>query len=65
MEHFDLSQGTNDKHFRERSIVDESDEVCYMVQENDSLEVTSETHLDDCTSTSNDDYDSMNAHILI
>jgi len=35
--------------------VDESDETCYMVQENDSLEVHSETHLDDSASFSGGD----------
>ena len=34
-----------------------------MVQGIDSLEVNSDTHLDDCASSSND-HDSMNAHAL-
>ena len=34
------------------------------VQGNDSLEVQSETHLNDCTSSSNDDYDSMDVDAL-
>ena len=46
------------------SIGDESDQACYMVQGNDSLEVISDSHLDDCASTSNDDNDSMNAHMV-
>ena len=29
--------------------------TAYMIQGNDSLEVTSDTHLDDCASSSNDD----------
>jgi len=45
-------------------MVNESYEACYMVQENDSLEVHSDTHLDDNTSSSNDDHDSMDAHAL-
>jgi len=45
-------------------LVDESDEACYMVQGNDSFEVTSECHLDDCTSSSDDHDSSMDAHIL-
>jgi len=36
-------------------LVDESDETCYMVQGNDSLEVHSETHLHDSASSSGDD----------
>ena len=35
-----------------------------MVQGNDSLEVNSKTHLDDCANSSNDDYDSMDADAL-
>ena len=34
-------------------ITDESDQTCYMVQGNESLEVTSESHLDDCASSFN------------
>ena len=45
-----------------KSFGDESDQACYMVQGIDSLEVTSDTHLDDCASSSND-HDSM-VHIL-
>ena len=29
---------------------DESEQTCYIVQGNDSLEVNSDTHLDDCAS---------------
>ena len=35
-------------------IGDEPNEAYYMVQGNDSLEVTSDSHLDDCVSSSND-----------
>ena len=35
---------------------DESDKTCYMVQGNDSLEVNSDTQLDDSASSSRDDY---------
>ena len=34
---------------------DESNRPCYMVQENNSLEVNSDTQLDDCVSCSGDD----------
>jgi len=33
---------------------DESEQTCYMVQGNNPLEVNSDTHLDDCVSSSND-----------
>ena len=46
-------------------MVDESDEACYMVQGNDSLEVHSDAHLDDSANSSNDDHDCMDAHALI
>jgi len=46
------------------SIGDESDQACYMVQGNDSLEVTSDSHLDDCASSSNYHDSSMDAHAL-
>ena len=45
------------------AIVDESDEACYMVQGIDSLEVHSDTHLDDSACLSCDD-NVMNAHAL-
>ena len=34
---------------------DESDEACYMVQGNDSLEVHSDTQVDDSATSSGDD----------
>jgi len=37
--------------------------MCYMIQGNDSFEVNSDTHLDDCASSTND-HDSMDAHAL-
>ena len=40
----------------EESSGDESDQPCYMVQGNDSLEVHSETQLDDSASSSDGDY---------
>ena len=40
----------------EKSSGDETEQVCYMVQENDSLEVHSETQLDDSASSSGDDH---------
>ena len=47
---------------------DESDQACYMVQGNDSLEVHSETQLDDSASSSGDDYvdvDALNEELSI
>ena len=43
--------------------MDESDEACYMVQENESLEIHSDTHLDDSASSSCDE-NAMDAHAL-
>ena len=40
------------------------EQSCFMVQENDSLEVHSETQLDDCASPINDDHDNMDAYAL-
>ena len=53
-------QATN--YVEKKTLVDESNETCYMVQGNDSLEINSKTHLDDCASSSGDDY--MNADVL-
>jgi len=44
-------------------IVDKSDQACYMVQEIDSLEVTSDTNLDDFATSFNND-NVMDAHAL-
>ena len=52
------------KYVEKESSGDESDQPCYMVQGNDSLEVNSDTHLDNCASSSNDDHDSMDADAL-
>ena len=53
------------KYVEKKSSEDESDDACYMVQENDSLEVNSDTQLDDCaTISSNDDHDSMDVDAL-
>ena len=45
-------------------LADESDETCCMVQGIESLEVHSDTHLDDSTSSSNDHHGSVDAHAL-
>jgi len=53
---------------KKESSEDESDEACYMVQGNDSLEVHSETQLDDCASSSvNDvmDADALNEELSL
>ena len=48
---------------------DESDQACYMVQGNDSLEVNSDTYLNDCASSSySDDYvdaDALNEELSL
>ena len=43
------------KYMEEESSEDESEQACYMVQGNDSLEVNSNTQLDDTASSSGDD----------
>ena len=48
----------------EQKSSDESDEACYMVQGIDSLEVKSDTHLDDCASSSDDHNSNMDVHVL-
>ena len=63
MEYIDLSRATNDKQLDREAIVDESDQACFMVQGIDSLEVKSDTHLDDNASSSCDE-NAMNAHAL-
>ena len=45
-------------------IVDESEQTCYIVQGNDSLEITLKTHLDDCACSFDDHDSSMDAHAL-
>ena len=47
---------------------DESDDACYMVQGNDSLEVNIDTQQDDCASSSSDDImdaDTLNDELSI
>ena len=44
------------KYVKKESSEDESEQTCYMVQGNDSLEINSETQLDDSASSSGDDY---------
>ena len=51
------------KYVEKESNGEESDQPCYMVQGNDSLEVNSSTDLDDCASSSSDDY--VDADVLI
>jgi len=56
------------KYVEEESSGDESDQYCYMVQGNDSLEVNSDTQLDDCASSSSDDHmdaDALNEELYI
>ena len=50
MEHFDFSRAINIERKR-RSRRDESEEHCFMVQGNDSLEVHSDTQLDACSNS--------------
>ena len=50
------------KYVKEESGGEESDQPCYMVQGNDSLEVNSDTQLDYSASSSCDDY--MDADVL-
>ena len=56
------------KYVEEKSSEDESEQACYMVQGNDSLEVYSETQLNDCASSSGDDImdaDALNEKLSI
>ena len=50
------------KYVEEESSEDESEQACYMIHGNDSLEVQSETQLGDSANSSSDDY--MNADAL-
>ena len=50
------------------SSVDESEQTCYMVQGNDSLEINSDTQLDHSASSSSDDHmdvDALNEKLSI
>ena len=56
------------KYVEKESNEDESDDACYMVQANDSLEVNSDTQLDNSASSSIDDYvdaDALNEELSI
>ena len=56
------------KYVEEESSGDESDQPCYMVQGNDSLEVISKTQLDDSARSLGDDYmdaDTLNEELFI
>ena len=67
MEHFDLPALQPTNHVEKESS-GESEQACYMVQGNDSLEVNSDTHLDDCASSSSNDYvdpDALNEELSI
>ena len=51
-----------------KSSEDESEQACYMVQGNDSLEINSDTQLDDSASSFGDDYmdaDALNEELSI
>ena len=55
------------KYVEEKSSGDESDDACYMMQGNDSLEVNSDTQLDDASSSCDDymDADALNEELSI
>ena len=56
------------KYVEKESSRDESDQYCYMIQGNDSVEVNSDTQLDDSASSSSDDYvdaDALNEELSI
>ena len=68
MEYLDFSKASNAKHWGEESSEDESEQACYMVQGNDSLEVNSEIQIDDSASSFGDDYvdaDALNEELSI
>ena len=68
LEHFDLSQAIIDQSCGEGTLGGWVRQHCYIVQGNDSLEVNSETHLDDNASSSSDDYvdaDALNEELSI
>ena len=67
-EHLDLSKASNANIMEKESSEDESEQARYMVQGNDSLEINSDTHLDDCASSSSDDYvdaDTLNEELSL
>jgi len=56
------------KYVEKESSEDETEQTCYMVQGNDSLEVNSDTQLDDSASSSGDDYmdaDALNEELSL
>ena len=55
MKHIDLSRVIMTNYVEKESSGDKSDQACFMVQGIDSLEVISDTQLDDCASSSCDD----------
>ena len=55
MKHIDIPRLQTTNIVEKESSEEESNEACYMVQGNDSLEVHSETQLDDCASSLCDD----------
>ena len=69
VEHFDSPKLQTSNIVEEESSGDESDQPYYMVLGNDSLEVNSDTHLDDCASSScSDDYvdaDALNEELSL
>ena len=64
MEHFDLSKEQAQHILKGELRRNESDQACFMVQGIDSLEVTSESHLHD-SATSSNDHDCMDAHAFV
>ena len=62
MEHIDLPELQTTNYVEKDTLVDESDETCYMVQEIDSFEVHLDTHLDNSSNSSCDD--NMDADVL-
>ena len=68
MEHLDLSKASNAKIVEKKSSEDKSEEHCYMVQGNDSLEANLETQLDDGASSFGDDFvdaDALNEELSL
>ena len=68
VEHFDLPKLQAPNIVEKESSEDESEQACYMVQGNDSLEVHSETQLDDSANSSGDDHidaDALNEELSI
>ena len=51
-------EGQSSNDLEKESSEDDSDQACFMIQENDSNEVNSKSDLNDCASTSNDNMSS-------